>query len=340
MAGLAALVQPPVVPSPPDRPDPLELQLEWHAPAGCPTAAEIDARLRSLLPGDPAGEGVLVVRGEITASPSGVDLVLVSTFRGQVERRELHAPDCRELGEATAVLLAVALEPTRTAEILEATPATVVPEAPRGAGESTAVATDEVRDEPAATQASARDEPPPRRRARRPYGGAVRIAGGLDAGGLPPLTGAVELAFVLEWPRARMEVHGAWLTPVLREIDGRGATFQLGAAGVSGCGRLFVRAVEFPLCAGIEAGALQARPDDLGSDAIERRPWVGAIAGVGVARAWGPVGVWAAVQGIGRVVGAEFQLEGQALLRQWPVTVRALLGIELRWSWKPGGRGQ
>ncbi len=338
MAWLGALAQPPIVPPPPD---PLELELEWIAPPGCPSAAEIEARLATLLPGDPAGEGVLAVRGVVTASPAGLDLVLVSTFRDQVERRELHAPDCRELGEATAVLLAVALEPGRAAEIAEHAPA-VASDAPPAAitdgSATTSVAPTDANDDAAALRASPRTSP--RRRARRPYGGAVRIAGGLDAGALPPLTGAVQLAFVLEWPRARMEVHGVWLTPVFRELDGPGASFQLGAAGISGCGRLFVRAVEFPLCAGVEAGAVQARPDDLETDAIQRSPWLGAIAGVGVARAWGPVGVWAAVQGVGRLVGAEFQLEGRTLLRQWPVSVRALLGIELRWSWKPGRRGQ
>src|SRR5690606_11855922 len=91
----------------------------------------------------------LLVEGDVTIQDDGVALVLVSTFHGRSERRELTAPDCGELGEATAVLLAVALEPARAAAIERAAieraaiePATVgsrgpaVPEPPRPASSS------------------------------------------------------------------------------------------------------------------------------------------------------------------------------------------------------------
>jgi hypothetical protein len=338
VAWLGALAQP-VVPAPPD---PLELELVWHAPADCPSAAEIEARIRALLPGDPAGEGVLAVQGAVTTTADGVALVLVSTFRGQTEHRELQARDCSELGEATAVLLAVALEPGRAQEIrstttIEPTPPTIP--SPRVGAIETPVAASE--DAPGPSIAARTDAAPRRRpRARAPFGWALRLAGGIEAGAVPPPTGALQGAAVLEWPRARLEMHGVWLVPrEKRDRQGRGATYQLGAAGLRGCGRLFVRAVEFPLCVGAEAGVVRARTRGL-PDRVEHAPWIGALASVGVARAWGPIGIWSAAEAVGRVVGAEFKIGEDTALGQFPVTVRVLVGIEARGSWIRRARGQ
>jgi len=75
-------------------------------------------------------------------------------------------------------------------------------------------------------------------------------------------------------------------------------------------------------------------------DKVEHGPWLGALASVGVARAWGPVGVWSAVEGLGRVVGSRFNIGKDEVLVQFPVSVRALVGIEVRGSWIGGARGQ
>jgi hypothetical protein len=341
---LVALAQP-VVPAPPESQDPLELELVWHAPAECPSAAAIEARIRALLPGDPAGEGVLAVQGDVTTTPEGVLLVLVSTFRGQSEHRELRARDCAELGEATAVLIAVALEPARAQAIRESTGAKPAePAAPADAPRTGAFETPIAGDLDATKTDVARESdaaPVPRRRARGPFGWALRLAGGLEAGAVPPPTGAVQAAAILEWPRARLEVHGVWLVPRTKlDGQGRGATYQLGAAGVRGCGRLFARAVEFPLCLGAEAGVVRARTQGLVPSKVEHGPWVGALASVGVARAWGPVGVWSAAEALGRVVGSEFKIGEVRALGQFPVSVRLLVGIEVRGSWIRRAGGQ
>ena len=352
IAWLAAVAEPASVPPPPELPDdPLELELHWRAPPGCPSTEAIEARIRALLPGATGGDGVLVVEGDVTLDGRGARLALASTFRGRTERRELLARDCDELAEATAVLLAVALEPSREAELEhpakerapeEATiPPPPDPEATTLATHDAPIATDLVPTlESQHTTTTTPTKVPPRRRRRTPFGWAVRIAAGIDAGGVPPPTAALQGAALLEWPRARLELHGAWLAPrTRRDAEGHGGTYQLGAAGLRGCGRLFWGAVELPLCLGAEAGTVRGR-GATGSRRVEHGPWLGALASAGVARAWGPVGIWSAAEGLGRIIGSRFLVGEDVVQRQWPVSVRVLVGIEIRGSWIRPGRGQ
>jgi hypothetical protein len=335
LAAFVLSVQPTIVPPPPVEPmaDPLELELVWRAPPSCPDAEAIEARIRALLPGDPGGEGVLVVEGDVAITDEGAHLVLVSTFRGESERRELRAPDCAELGEATAVLLAVALEPARQEEIEHAA-APNVP-APSLAADPISAEQQPVDAPTSSTRSRSRAS------ASRPVGWALRLAAGIDAGGVPPPTGAVQGAAILEWSRARLELHGVWLVPRTERdaTTGRGGTYQIGAAGLHGCGRLFAGPVEFPLCLGAEAGTVRGR-SATGTQRVAFGPWVGALASVGVARAWRRVGIWSAAEALGRVVGSKFLVGQDVVERQWPVSLRVLVGIEIRGSWIRRGGGQ
>lgn len=341
LALLGALLEVPTVVPPPPPTDPLELEFTWNAPPECPTAAEIEQRIRALLPGEPVGTGVLYVEGEVATVEGGVELGLRSRFAGHDDRRTLRAPSCAELGEATAVLLAIALEPGRADELV------APPETPseRGDEEASDVApaaagnasTVEDPTAQAGRAASAVDvAPTSKRRSRRPSAGGLRIATGLEAAAMPLPSGVLQGAAILLWPHARAELHGTWVPPRVRtNEDPPGARFQLGAVGLRGCGQPLRRAIELPLCVGAEAGATRARFEGT----TTHKPWVAALASVGVARAWGPIGVWSAAELAGRIVGYRF-LDGDIeLLRQFPVSVRLLVGIELRRSWKPSSGG-
>lgn len=335
------LLQPVEVPTPPD---PRELELVWRAPERCPTRDDILRRLRVLLPGEPNGDGLLHVEGDVTVDDDGARLQLVSTFRGTTERREITATDCRALGEATAVLLAVALEPSATARESPPKAEPVEPQPKPAPPDDTTVA-------PTDREASTIDliEPvasttitPP---ARDPWSPTpshfgLRIAGGLELGAMPPPSAALQLAGLVLWRRARLEIHGAYLPPrTRRDAEGRGATYQMVTAGARGCGRLFVGAVEFPICLGADAGVVRARAVGLG-DTVVRGPWFAVLTSAGVSRAWGPIAVWASVEGLGRVVWTRFFVGDVLVQRQFPISMRALVGIELRGSWKRRGRGQ
>lgn len=343
LAGLLSLrltlAAPPPIPLPPD---PLELELVWRAPTGCPTQPDIERRLRELLPGEPTGDGILHVEGDVTIDAAGAHLSLASTFRGVTERREITSTHCAELGEATAVLLAVALEPDTNARQTAPKPAAAIVEPPpRAPTDAPPPVVDDLPIVPIAdpprSDAPLTPPPDPARRARIPALG-LRIAAGLELGALPPPAGAVQLAALLLWQRARLELHGTYLAPRTRlDAAGQGARLQLAAAGIRGCGRVFARAVEFPLCLGAEAGAIRARALGLG-DTVTTGPWAAAIASAGVARAWGPVAIHFAVEGLGRLVGTRFLVGEVVASRQFPVSARALLGVELRPSWGPGFR--
>lgn len=332
LSAASLLAEPVELPTPPD---PRELELVWRAPQRCPTKDDILRRLDVLLPGDPNGEGLLHVEGDVTVDESGARLQLVSTFRGTTERREITANDCASLGEATAVLLAVALEPS--ARGLESPPKPA-PTPTEPAPTEPTPDVDPIDADPVAPTIAISD--PEITTARRrpsaiPTHFGVRIAGGLELGAMPPPSGALQLAGLVLWRRARLEIHGAWLPP----RTGIGATYQLGTAGVRGCGRLFVGDVEFPLCLGAEAGVLRAR-SKAADHAVARGPWCTVAASAGVSRAWGPVAIWAAVEGLGRIVSTRFFLGEDSARRPFPISMRALVGIELRASWKRRGRGQ
>jgi hypothetical protein len=318
------------VPEPPTTapPNPEVLELHWRAPPGCPTKEDLERRIRALLPAEPSGEGVLVVEGDVTTSDSGAILVLRSTFDGRSETREITARACGELLESTAVLLAVALEPSATiASRREPDPEPSTDTPASDPLVEIAESATEDRDRPATRRTGSADRPTDARASR--IGVALRIAVGIEAGAVPPPSAALSGAVSILWRRARLEAHGTWLAPrTVRVADGRGATYQLGAFGVRGCGRVFARAIELPLCAGAEAGALRVRPR--GIDAVvANEPWAAAVASVGLVRAWGPIGIVATVDGIVRLVGNRIEIGDAVSLRQFPVSVRASLGIEL-----------
>lgn len=338
---LGLLELPTVVPVPPT--DPLELELTWRAPAGCPSAAEIEQRIRALLPGDPNGAGVLQVDGEVVEVDGGVALSMRSTFAGHSERRTLRAPSCSELGEATAVLLAIALEPSRADELgappQPPLPTTPPPEPLVERASDIDVASDPIPAADPTAVSSVPDErsPMPSGRDRRPTAAGFRLAGGVEAGAMPLPSGVLQGAALLLWPHARAELVGTWMPPRTRATQSpAGAGFQLGALGLQGCGQPTRGPVEIPLCLGLEGGATRARFD--GRTTV--KPWVAGLASVGVARAWGRIGLWGAAELVGTLVGYRFFDGAARLLRQFPVSGRLLVGIELRGTWKPRRGGQ
>ncbi|MBK6918111.1 MAG: hypothetical protein IPH07_11980 [Deltaproteobacteria bacterium] len=335
IVALAPNTAPATIPAPPD---PRELELHWRAPADCPSREELERRIHALLPDAPSGEGVLVIEGEVTRTETAATLMLRSTYQGRSDTRTITSPTCAELTETTAVLVAIALEPSAAippSEPLTAPGPMTLP-GPMTVPEpdpAPAVTTSPPEISPMRTPAvePAIDTRRVERRRAAP-GLGLRVAAGLEAGAIPPPTLALTAALSLLWRRARLELHGAWLAPrTVRGEDGRGVTYQLGSVGARGCGRLFVRALELPLCGGAEAGVLRARPRGIDSPPV-LAPWAAGVAGVGLVRRWGPVAIVAAVDGIARVVGHRFVVDGRRSLVQWPVSVRALVGVELRWG--------
>ncbi len=85
--------------------------LRWRAPADCPRAAEVEARVATLLGGSASAAAELRVVGEVRRDGQRWVLRLVARRGGGAQRRTLYHEDCAVLGEAAALLVALAVDP-------------------------------------------------------------------------------------------------------------------------------------------------------------------------------------------------------------------------------------
>ncbi|MBX7081974.1 MAG: hypothetical protein K1X88_22400 [Nannocystaceae bacterium] len=324
-AGSAAIAPPgavgPELPPPPPRP--ADYALRWEAPPECPSAETIAARVQALARDPTGGSGTAFVQAQVEATAAGYRLVLATEFLGNVETRVLEAEQCDALADATALVIAVTLQPAL---------ATVPP---------VRDAEPEPPPEPATPEPDARPEPlpppePARPRRAVPVQALLRAAALGEWGSLPGPSGGAAVAIGVAWPRIRAELEAMWVAPrSTPRRDGRSATVQLAGGTARACYRVWVRSVELPVCAGLEAAAAIARPQ--GTRSTDRRvgPSVGPKIGVGVARQFRTVGVFAAVEAVGRAYGTSLSVDGTRLFTQAPVSGRLWLGVELHLPPRP-----
>ena len=89
-------------------------ELTWRAPATCPTAAQVSSEVERLLrgsqyPREALSEFSLLVTHDARA---GVFSVRITRTRGQArQERIVAASDCRELMQAAALAVALAINP-------------------------------------------------------------------------------------------------------------------------------------------------------------------------------------------------------------------------------------
>lgn len=319
------------------------VRLEWTAPAD--ECADADAVLDDalVLLGDvPPPESALGVVATVTTSEQGYALVL----RVGPGERKLDATACDELARASALLIAMAIDPTVVTRLPEPEPAPepAIPEPAEPEPTEPAEpgpAEPEPEPTPPTTTRGAASRPTPTRR-RVPLHASASIGAGVGLFALPRATADLELAITLSPGPARIELGGSYWTPARRDSPGNaavGGEFQLGAAVVRGCWVPKWRTIELPLCAALHAGLMRGRgtgaiPESLSASA----PWV--ALGGGPMLLWRPrrtsgrLGVWARVEGLGTLARPVFVTTPSGLL--WRAREGALLataGVELRfWS--------
>jgi hypothetical protein len=316
--------------------------LTWEAPAGCPDASAVRRALAGYLGEGPTAEAGAAVRAvaRVTESSGGYRLELRTETASGVTTRETASSDCAVLVDATAVILAIAVDP---ATILgrgaaaprpqamppqESPPAPVPPEEPVAPAEPTV----EREGDPPPSSGGVSDAAaaPPRVRF------AMRAGGGLDVGVLPGPTGGLRLAGAVFGRRWRAELRGdLWFPRTAIVEDGIGGRIGLWSLGGRGCGVLGVTrlALEFPLCAGIEAGVMRGDPvgERVANAETARRPWLAADGSAGLA--------WVPRRFLALVVQAElvvpilrtgFRVGDLEVHRAGPVAGRGLVGLEAR----------
>ena len=345
---LVRLQVPLQVPEPPLPAD----DVQWTAPPDCPDREVLLAgvarrRGRALAPGQ-----VRVVARTTAPGPRSYRLDLQLDLGGRHEERVLTARTCAALVDAAALVIALAIdadptaseqttpEPTTpklttpkltTPELTTPEPASpdppVEPVAP-----PPSVAPPVVLDELAPAPPAAPVAPP-----RRGPGGFLRLQGLAEYGALPGPTGGVDLAGGLLWRRIRLELQASYLAPrTVTTPQGR-VRASLVAGAVLGCARLGRGALELPLCAGLELGAMPGVADGPDLHATSAGRWFAALLGVGaIWRVHPRIGLSAALQGLAAIHRPTFVLRDPGpevvLFDPGVVSGRLVLGIELRFG--------
>ena len=106
-----------------------ELALSWDG-SGCGSPAKITARVEQLLrrPLARRASRSIRVRGTVEVTSLGRQLTLTFSSRAGVWTRRLTTDDCEQLIEATALVLALAIEPERATELMAAAESAPEPE--------------------------------------------------------------------------------------------------------------------------------------------------------------------------------------------------------------------
>src|SRR5262249_5874926 len=148
---------------------------------------------------------------------------------------------CRELGDAAALILAIAIDPSVATRTQSDLPKSAASESTDGG------ASNPVSDAPSPAGADHGDRartparPPPEPiRAR----GIASASGAVDAAALPSVTSGVVASLGIALNRVRLDAYGLYLIPEDATLDrGAGATIGLIAAGMRSCYMLNVAAV-------------------------------------------------------------------------------------------------
>jgi hypothetical protein len=351
----------------PELGDPVAWAFDWQAPAGCPerdTVVEaVHAYLPELDPSPPIyGSAELRVEVEIVADASaGWSARVRMSGRDGVSERRFSAPACAELGDAVALISAVALDPvlvarelaSREAAVLDAAVSEATAEDQENTGDSRMVPDPSLQPRPdgssdpvSAFPSSADplgldlvlsdpddpDEPP--RTVELGVGVAATGAWGPAAAGF----GGVMASFAVFDGRWRWQLEGGYAPPrILALDDGRRGRVQAWWLGTRGClvpslATRSGRAIELPLCPGIEAGQVFARGlPPTTNVSRQQQPWAAVVVGQGLR--W-PVhehlALTVEIAGLVALVRGRFLISDETFTTLTPVGVRGALGVEAR----------
>lgn len=302
-------------------PEPIEL--EWQAPTSCPSEAQVLERLLAESP--LIASTTLRVRATIEIRDAEFVVTLALTNSDGESERSFISNDCAMLTDAIVLAVGVALEESAVIFANEQPEPEPEPESePEPEPEPDIVKT---------LRLEFQLEPEPEPEPRRPRVG-LRAFGG---GGYSPTRagyGNVGGALALLGDRWRWELGGSWSTPrVVRAEPGIRTRLDAWALATRGCFvPIAANVIEFPLCAGIEAGQVRGR--GLDPLPVTRRASIAWVAPTLAQGLW-----WAPIERL--AIGIELELlvpltRGRFTVgdvevdRIAAVGLRGLAGIEVR----------
>jgi len=265
------------------------LRLDWSAPAECPNAASVLGRARDLV--SPGATPDAKVQAQAVVEKGAVYKLILRMGSGGA--RTLESARCEDLAEATALLMALAVDPTAAARVGGAVGdggASTSASASAGAGAGTGGVDATVVDATVTPFVAPIDAAGIPGRAARgeetasttPWRVDVGIAGALESAVAPRPTfgGLAHVGIKRGWFRA--QGYGAMFAAADAPGLALGAfgRFQLLTAGVRPCLVAFDDWVELSGCAGLEAQWLEARGSGVAQSREETARWVAGWFGV------------------------------------------------------------
>jgi hypothetical protein len=246
---------------------PGHFELVWSAPETCPSQARVEQRVERILnrPVNVREDDALIVRADVS-QPQGEHpwRVVIETDNGQRRAsRLLEAASCDELANATALLIAILIEPN--VEHAEQVAAPPPPEPPPDAAETS--------QRPVTVPSSA----------AAPVRFSVGAFAGAVSGLVPAWSFGAGIDAGVAWKALRWNVSAAYWLPVeqsARDSDAQGARFQL----VSGQTKLcLVQPIEHfsaGICSGAHLAFLRAEGFGPGvRSSVQRAEFVSVSAG-------------------------------------------------------------
>lgn len=303
--------------------------VRWQADdQACPSAAEVEARLRSLL-----GARTLELSAEVDvvrATP-GWRAHLRMRWHGHLDEQTVEAPDCNTVADATMLMVAAMADPLTTSratrvptpEPLQFPPTPTPTDAP----------TDAPTTNPIAPPRTPTPSTPPESRDRGP---SVALGTLVDRGSVPGFAVGPTVALGWQTPSLGLKLEGLYLPPTSVASTAPYATsarVQLGAARLRTCVRLGGTRVELPLCALAEGGVVGASRFGEQADRSALDPWLalGPTAGIRVALG-SRLALNARLETLIPLTRGQYGYDGDILHLTEPLVVRAALALEFHWA--------
>ncbi len=337
----------------------VRVSLDWRAPQGCPTRAEVLSETARLLgQGDAAKP--LHARGIVLRKGAKYVLQLATQLDGSHGFRRLQATHCAELTQPAALVLALSIDPnvlTRqsaaaapgqapppvtsavgslppaqpTAEPLPPPPVAAPPSAPKAPAATRAVSPSE---NAAGDARLDSNRAPEHRRSstKLPLHARAGAGGALDAGTLPDAAFGGTLVLAGGYDRLELEARGALFAAQTKDV-GASAAGDLGltSGALSACFRALDIA-RLSACAGGEAGRLSGKGvgvSDPGSGAVWL--WTGLVGARASQDIGEGVALWVRVDAALAVNRPRFVLENVGAVHQRSrIGGRGALGAEVR----------
>lgn len=305
------------------------VRLDWRAPSQCPTGAQVEAEIGRLLASSTVGTEGVSATATVSRAARGWSVVLTTHVRGVRGRRALSASSCESLAHATAIVLALTIDPNAQPPV-EDESAKDEPAAPADASAPPTLASPETAPPEPPVRPSAVDVP-----SRSVFAVGASVVGAV--GQLPHLAFAPEL--MAAWMRAgwRAELSGAYFPPVHELVDARrGGDFRLLVGAVRACRTWRLgEGAELGPCVAFEGGAMNGEGVGVRAPGSGAAPWLAVRAGALGAGRLGNTPIWLTVtlDGALPLTRYRFALDAVGIVHHEKAVVgRASLGAEVRFE--------